>query len=167
MYSTAPLISNWKAESKQWQQLTTEKSLRARQLSFAFGFNINRQESSVHIMVISNRTLRKRLHGQFHRHVFAAEWVWIGIFCFASFYSTFKLIFIFDKFIKFLLQKLLTPDLNFPMSRVVKIWTAAAIFRRDTNCPNQFPLFVFYPHDTAVECQLPSTVVLILMLFLY
>ena len=80
-------------------------------------------------MVISNRTLRMRLHGQFHRHVFTAEWVWMGIFCFASFYSTFKLIFIFEKSIKLLLQKPLTPDLNFPMSRVVKIWTAAAIFQ--------------------------------------
>ena len=91
----------------------------------------------------------------------------MGIFCFASFYSTVKLIFIFEKSIKFLLQKLLTPDLNFPMSRVVKSEQQLLFFRRDTKCPNQqFPSFVFYLHDTAVECQLPS-IVLILMLFLY
>jgi len=91
----------------------------------------------------------------------------MGIFCFASFYSTVKLIFIFEKSIKFLLQKLLTPDLNFAMSRVVKSEQQLLFFRRDTNCPKQFPSFVFYPHDTAMECQLPSIVVLILMLFLY
>lgn len=41
-------------------------------------------------MVSGNRTLRKRLYGQFHRHVCSAESVWLDVFCFVLFLSTLK-----------------------------------------------------------------------------
>lgn len=41
--NTAPLIFTWDAESKQWQELSRKKSLRAYPLSFAFGFNIDKR----------------------------------------------------------------------------------------------------------------------------
>lgn len=92
-------------------------------------------------IVILKRIIWQRLYGEFHRYICSAdeyEWVFfvLSLFCF---YSTFKSVdFIFkNQDFEFLLKNVLTPDLNFYMTRIVKIWVSGALFNRNTNRPNQ------------------------------